>query len=356
LIQGNHVTYVPKNAKTDRAIAIEPDLNIYVQLGVGNYMRERLARVGVDLRDQTRNQRLARQASRTGDLATVDMSSASDLISQAAVMYLLPHPWYVLLDALRSHRYLQGDRFVSYNKFSSMGNGFTFPLQSLIFWAFAQLACDLVGVGTVNVAVYGDDVIVPVKAFTAFSSLLALFGFEVNSEKSFSSGLFRESCGKDYYDGVDCQPLYLKTEIASLDTMYKVHNGLVRLSQRFFDLSGFRSSRFVTLCDDIANSIPCKVRFRIPLGFGDGGLVSDFDQARPWARRAKNQIDGWFFTTVQFEPKRYVMTDSNATLLYALYTAGSPTPSMGFATHRRRTYRKHRKVLANYWPALGILL
>ena len=53
LVPGNLITTVPKNAKTDRTIAIEPGLNGFVQKGIGSCIRRRLRRFGINLNDQS---------------------------------------------------------------------------------------------------------------------------------------------------------------------------------------------------------------------------------------------------------------------------------------------------------------
>jgi hypothetical protein len=45
---GNKLTTVPKNAKTDRVIAIEPGFNLWFQKAVGTMIRRRLLRNGID--------------------------------------------------------------------------------------------------------------------------------------------------------------------------------------------------------------------------------------------------------------------------------------------------------------------
>jgi len=102
VVPGNKVTTVPKNAKTDRIIAVEPDMNIYVQLGLGRVIQSRLRRVGIDLTDQSRNQRLAKEGSITGNLSTLDLSSASDTVSYELVRLLLPADWVNALEQARS--------------------------------------------------------------------------------------------------------------------------------------------------------------------------------------------------------------------------------------------------------------
>jgi len=101
IVPGNRITTVPKNAKTDRIIAIEPTLNGYMQHGVGSLIRSRLKRVGVDLNNQRRNQELALLGSVDGSLATIDLSAASDSVSTELVRRLLPPDWLAAIEQLR---------------------------------------------------------------------------------------------------------------------------------------------------------------------------------------------------------------------------------------------------------------
>jgi hypothetical protein len=207
--KGNILFTVPKTTEIDRCAAKEPDLNMYLQKGVGNYIRRRLRRYGINLNDQTINQRLAREGSITGRLATLDLSSASDSLTVGCVAELLPPIWYGFLSDIRSP-YTQIDgEWHENHMFSSMGNGFTFELESLIFWALSCAVRDLCGCSGV-VSVYGDDIIVESEIYEALSWVLNVFGFSVNDDKSFSTGPFRESCGGHYHDGYDISPFYLK--------------------------------------------------------------------------------------------------------------------------------------------------
>jgi hypothetical protein len=58
-----------------------------------------------------------------------------------------------------------------------------------------------------RVRVYGDDIIVPVGFAEPVVRSLQSFGFAVNRTKSFWTGRFRESCGKEYYSGQDVSPI-----------------------------------------------------------------------------------------------------------------------------------------------------
>jgi hypothetical protein len=158
IIPGGRYDTVSKTVLIDRSILVEPRLNTILQKRVGEQIRDLLKRVGVDLNDQSMNQTLAGLA-RTLDLATLDLEAASDSISRKVVQLLLPPVWFELLDELRSPWYQKVDgSWVRLEKFSSMGNGFTFELESLIFWALASAASETLYRSTVGI--YGDDVIV----------------------------------------------------------------------------------------------------------------------------------------------------------------------------------------------------
>jgi hypothetical protein len=224
---GNRFTTVQKDGKTDRGICIEPLGNIYCQLGVGSYMKGRLSDVGIFVDSNPRSENpltellrrspptgqtihrdLARRASIGGEWATIDLRNASDTVARRVVELLLPHDWYVLLDALRSKKTLINGRWRILEKFSSMGNGFTFELETLLFLGICHGATGLLP-GR-DIFCYGDDIIVPTEHYSNVVSALTLFGFEVNQSKSFHTGHFRESCGGDYFLGYDVRSLFIK--------------------------------------------------------------------------------------------------------------------------------------------------
>jgi hypothetical protein len=67
-----------------------------------------------------------------------------------------------------------------------------------------------------QVRVYGDDIIVPVRAAQSVVRNLEAYGLKVNRSKSFWTGMFRESCGKDYFAGVDVTFVKCRRDIPSL--------------------------------------------------------------------------------------------------------------------------------------------
>lgn len=242
-VRGNRITFVPKSAVTHRTIAIEPHMNIYMQLGVGGILRRKLRRRGLDLDSQEGNQFLARKGSVDGSLCTIDLSAASDTLSRELVRELIPDPWFRLMDALRSKvGLLRGEgsttAVIRYEKFSSMGNGFTFELETLIFWALARSVLEVLGIpshdseGLPTVRVYGDDIVCPTTAYRTMVDVLSWCGFSTNDRKSYFSGYFRESCGKDYFAGTLVRPFFQKELPSDVQALFRMANGLRRAASR----------------------------------------------------------------------------------------------------------------------------
>lgn len=222
----NRVEFVPKSWKTDRTIACEPEWALPLQLAFDSYVKRRLRKRGIDLSDQTRNQRLAYEGSVSNNYSTIDLSAASDTVSYNTVAWLLPRPWFLYLARARSsfgRVSLNGD-YIKYAKFSSMGNGATFCLETLIFAS----ACYAVGSRTFSV--YGDDIIIEPKHVPDLLALLAFLGFSVNREKSHIDGPFKESCGVNYFDGIDITPFYIRDLKESKPLLCHLVNGLVPVS------------------------------------------------------------------------------------------------------------------------------
>jgi hypothetical protein len=212
------VTTVPKTLKTPRIIAMEPTCMMYAQQAVMEVLVESLERSSsfVGFTDQTPNQRLALQGSRDGSLATLDLSEASDRVSNQHVLALTRfHPHFSeALQACRSRKAdVPGHGILSLSKFASMGSALCFPIEAMVFSTIVFLGIQRelkrrltrkdLKVLTGQVRVYGDDIIVPVDYVSSVVSELEAFGFRVNAGKSFWTGKFRESCGKEYYAGDD---------------------------------------------------------------------------------------------------------------------------------------------------------
>lgn len=214
------VITVPKTLKTPRIIAIEPTCMQYMQQAIQEAMAQEIRGLHIPRNlicydSQLPNQELARIGSLTGDLATLDLSEASDRVSYQHVRFLLadfPHLARAV-DACRSRKADVDGKVVRLAKFASMGSALCFPFEALVFCTVVFLGIQkglgrrltrgdiesLIG----RVRIYGDDIIVPTEYALPVKDTLETFGFKVNANKSFWSGSFRESCGRDYYGGYD---------------------------------------------------------------------------------------------------------------------------------------------------------
>jgi len=269
------VDTVPKDAKAHRTIAKEPTGNGFLQKGIGRYLRTRLKRAGIDLDDQAANQEGAFRALED-ELCTIDLKSASDSVSIELVYELFPVDWAILMDECRSKRAkLPSGDVITLNKWSSMGNGFTFELETLIFWALASSVMDQYNaVGPL--LVYGDDIVCPKAAYWPLTTYLSILGFETNGDKSFADGLFYESCGRHYFDGQDVTPLYQKEEIAQDMSLVRTANRLLRY--------GAKHAIGWSICKDVSSAWQACYRLlrsdrelselSLPLGCeGDDGVL-----------------------------------------------------------------------------------
>jgi len=215
------VTLVPKTLKTPRVIAMEPTCMQYMQQSLLRcflewYGRDRLLPSLIGFDDQRPNQALARQGSIDNRTATLDLSDASDRVSNQLVRAML-RQWPHLLgavDATRSRRAaVGGSEVIRLAKYASMGSALCFPVEAMVFTTLIFLGIqrslnvslsphDLhryVG----SVRVYGDDLIVPVEHVPTVIQTLEHFGARVGLDKSFWTGKFRESCGREYFNGHD---------------------------------------------------------------------------------------------------------------------------------------------------------
>lgn len=216
LVLGDQTDTVDKNAEIDRTIKKQPEGNLLLQGCIGRQLRRRLLAWGVDLRDQTTNQEFARRGSIHGDIATIDWSSASDSISDLLVFTLVSDEWYEEMDTARCSRGLLPDGSVrAWSGFSAMGNGFTFELESILFYGITLACCHEKGGSLDDCSIYGDDTICPSEVAPLLMDVMAHLGFLPNKAKTFSTGPFRESCGKHYYNGVDVSPFYLRGYVDS---------------------------------------------------------------------------------------------------------------------------------------------
>lgn len=282
IVAGNRLSFVDKNVDISRVICSEPTLNMFYQLGIGAVMEKHLSRYfGIDIRtQQDKNRELARVASLTDRLCTIDLSAASDSVSLKMLEATMPEEILQWLKLTRSPTCTLPDgRVEPLEMVSSMGNGFTFPLETIIFACVVAAVYAIEGIPLKrttcslelnpkemahaymlkrryglpfphdpnqvkwehgNFGVFGDDIIADSRAARKVIRLLKILGFEVNSDKSFIEGPFRESCGADFFEGLPVRGVYIKS-LKSQASRYVAINRLNEWSA----LTGFTLRRTI---------------------------------------------------------------------------------------------------------------
>lgn len=337
LLSYNKISFVPKTAKTHRAIAVEPLLNGFVQKGADVSLRKMLKRIGIDLNDQSKNQELARLGSLEDSdtsFVTIDLKSASDSISIGLVKSILPSEWYEFLNSIRSKQYELGGKVFTYSKFCSMGNGFCFPLESLIFTA----CCVASGCGRpgTDFSVYGDDLVVRKQHASKLISLLKVCGFAVNVQKTFLQGPFRESCGADWFQGKDVRPYTLDHSLNTIESLFKFLN-LTRRSRIATDF-------FAGVEKVVLTFIPEAFHFWRPFkGNPDSGIDS-YGSEHMTSRNAffDRRRRVWVVTELRHVPvpDRYANSTRNRHSSVDMYALLRGAPSRGYRVEyafRRKT-------------------
>lgn len=219
------VVFVPKTLKAPRVIAIEPSHMQYMQQAMLAHIvpiveSHGLTRNSIRFSDQSTNQRLAHRASIDRELATLDLSEASDRVHFALVQRIFAKSTILeyLEDCRSMHATLPNGRNIILSKFASMGSALCFPVEAMVFYTLLQSAMHTqdgreptyksIKRYSALIDVYGDDIIVPVRYADSVVDYLESYALKVNVGKSFRFSHFRESCGGDFFHGTDVKPVY----------------------------------------------------------------------------------------------------------------------------------------------------
>jgi len=317
-----HVISVPKTMKTPRIIAKEPTAMQYAQQGIlaifqDELQNDRVLNSFIGLQDQSPNQRLALQGSRQKDLATLDLSEASDRVSHEIVSNLLSnhrHLHDAVMDCRSRNALLPSGEIISLAKFASMGSALCFPFEASVFLVaiFVGIEQDLgrhltrrdINSFLGRVRVYGDDLIVPVEHVRSVILSLEYFGMKVNRRKSFWTGRFRESCGKEYYDGTDVSVVRVRRRLPSsrrdvqeLISTTSLRNQLFRAGLEVaVDILDRKMFRILGHFPVVGETAPVLGRLSHSNVSPDERLIKGYPMVKGWLVRPsipQNEIDGW---------------------------------------------------------------
>jgi len=272
-------SFVPKNYRTLRTVITTANIDMFAQLMIGEYITWYIKRVyRIDLSTQPEfNGLLAAIGSADGELATVDIKMSSDTQAGALFEYLFvdDFPWFwEALNASRVVTVITPDGVEEVlQMFHTMGNGFTFPLQTLLYLLITEsLVVDhnikpksnvpvyntelFEKSRVTNFAVYGDDIICPSEIVEDLRLTLADVGIEFNLGKTNVGAVpFRESCGADYWCGHDIRYIQCKT-LENVGDMHHIINELITWSWKFGPKSEFVYQSHIHHTDVIKGIFP----------------------------------------------------------------------------------------------------
>jgi len=267
-VTSSRLTTVPKNDETDRVIAVEATLNMFFQQGMNRVLTDRFSSfIGFDLEHLPEHHRdQAFLASLSRKFATIDLTSASDTVGFQLVKLLVPPIWFKWLSAMSTRFVRFEKREIELHAFSTMGNGATFALETLIFYALAYGYLTRNALSPVHeyehlkdISVFGDDILCPDGEAAGLLQALADIGILPNQRKSFwgEKQPFRESCGADFLSGYNVRPFYLKGPRSLKRSVlrawrYSVWNGVLK---KMISIFGPRNYAYTKTLALIANVI-----------------------------------------------------------------------------------------------------
>lgn len=268
----SRMKFVPKDYKTARSICMEPAAFMWTQQAVRRWVEDHIGqhyvlRRHVYLHDQRMNQRAAMIGSKTGQVDTIDLSSASDSVLWLLIKAIMPAKLLRFLSATRSRLVRLPDGSVhQMHKFAPMGSALCFPIQCLVYTAIVLMVSVAQAYGRqwdsptsldgidLEVAyeqlfspsctgnrfhpfyVYGDDIALDKRTTSNTIACLRSLGFSVNTEKSFTGdSAYRESCGKHYCNGSDVSPYLFKVKEVAKQVCVATLSGVIDAANRAGD-------------------------------------------------------------------------------------------------------------------------
>lgn len=287
---------VPKDKRGPRVICTQPVGLMWIQQGQLRSLNKAIessailktnrlingeSSSSIKFDNQEQNGSLALESSRTREFATIDLKDASDLISWGLVRFLFNKSNVQFLAASRAmHVRIQNKETVKLHMFAPMGSAMCFPVESLVFWCVAAAATyvqrgvtyEYLGSGSASkflrsnlaeVFVFGDDVLVRRESCKFVCECFEYLGFKPNYNKTFSEGLYRESCGVDAYGGdrLDIARLQCLTLTSMSDTY-----ATIDLANRA------RQHGYVCLADYLEAQVESYLGFGLPAGITGGAL------------------------------------------------------------------------------------
>lgn len=260
--------FVPKNWSTYRGVNMEPVGMMFHQQGamysIYQYLKA-FDKVECGLRrhycvdTEHKNRELAQVGSINGTYATIDLSAASDSVSDSLVKEwfdnscLRHYVEYLRTPYVRYKNKMYGTTSIyRLDKFAPMGSALCFPIESIVFAAIVEVCLRHTPGANPHYRVYGDDIVCDVRLVPELLERLRRFGFTPNVDKSFynddpSSDFFRESCGGEYLNGFDITPIRISRKFAGFSCLERASIETINTD----DETSSSIAQLIQLCNDL---------------------------------------------------------------------------------------------------------
>jgi hypothetical protein len=230
---------VPKSIKKRRIITVEKTFNTMATQALREVLLDyiRKSNLNIFIDDQSINRTLALMGSANGQMATIDLHSASDSVTIQLVRRLFHRTGLMpyLEDARAKLCEVEGQK-VTLQTYAGMGNAITFPLECIVFAAVVEYVAKrnhLDKHKSKLYAIVGDDIVCLASIAEDVIEVLKALGFDPNIDKTYyGSYPFRESCGIEGLSGHDVTPVrisrktYFDCTNQSVDSLLAVSNNL----------------------------------------------------------------------------------------------------------------------------------
>lgn len=205
IVESSRISIVAKTAMKGRVIFTSPSVNMCLQLLLGDSISRALEKEGIRILKNS-SSRIPQIAELNGARAlegsanqrwfTLDLEDGSDNILNYHVNTFFKNVYDVLyLLSVAKTPYLEvDDTTLSSAIFAPQGNGSTFAVETLIFYAVAASVDP-------EARVNGDDVTARTEFFDEIVRRFKRLGFRMNMRKTYADSLFRESCGTEGFNG-----------------------------------------------------------------------------------------------------------------------------------------------------------
>lgn len=267
------VLTVPKDSKSRRVIAKEPKEYQYIQGAIASWLKDYLPRFSngaIEFKDQSKNKLAAQRG-----MCTIDLSAASDCVTLSLVERIFPPEFLNSFIACRVPRFSIGDGSERVlNIFATMGSGLCFPILALSIYALIRGIQTTFGLPPEELHIYGDDICCSERLFPYIMKYFPMVGMIPNQKKCFSRGLFRESCGGEFFQNTDVTPVRLRSTGSRIEDIISLTATGNQLYRRFFNRAseyifscvGSRLHTTLPMCDERSSYLGRESRISGPVG------------------------------------------------------------------------------------------